>query len=134
MEMRISFPGGVAVNADVGNHVVRTDQSQRFGGNDAAPQPFDLFLASIGTCAGFYALRFCQKREIDTRELGVRLEAIQDPALKRVERIVITVELPPEFPEKYRDAIVRAIDQCAVKRHILEPPGFEVEVAIPALA
>ena len=134
MKMRMSFPGGSAVDAEVGDHLVRTDQSEKYGGSGAAPPPFDLFLASIGTCAGFYALRFCQKREIDTSDLRVDLEAIRDAALKRVGRIVISVELPQGFPEKYRDAIVRSIDQCAVKRHILEAPEFTVEVAIPAVA
>ena len=132
--MEINFPGGVAVNAEVDGHLVRTDQLQKYGGEDSAPRPFDLFLASIGTCAGFYALRFCQQREIDSRDLKVTLEAIKGPDLKKVERIVIDVELPGKFPEKYRKAIIRAIDQCAVKRSILEPPEFEVNVAIPAIA
>lgn len=130
----MSFDGGAAVNAEFGDHVVRTDQLQKHGGTGAAPQPFDLFLASIGTCAGFYALRFCQKRNIDTRDMSVGLEAIRGTDRKRVERIVINVELPAQFPEKYRDAVVRAIDQCSVKRHIIEPPEFEVEVAIPVVA
>lgn len=134
MKMRISFPGGAAVNAEFDDHTVRTDQLPKHGGNGAAAQPFDLFLASIGTCAGLYALRFCQKRDIDTRDLKVSLEATRNPDGKRVELIAINVELPPEFPEKYRDAIVRAIDQCAVKRHILEPPEFKVEVAVPVAA
>lgn len=132
MNVRVSFPGGVAVNAEVAGHVVTTDQSHRHGGSDSAPPPFDLFLASIATCAGFYALRFCQKRHIDTTGLSVGLDAIRDAAGKRVERVVLHVELPPEFPNKYRKAIVHAIDLCAVKRHILEPPDFEIEVAPPA--
>ncbi|NNE20364.1 MAG: osmotically inducible protein OsmC [Myxococcales bacterium] len=132
MSVRVSFPGGVVVNAEVAGHVVSTDQSVRHGGTDSAPPPFDLFLASIATCAGFYALRFCQKRNIDTQGLGVSLDAIRDPERKRVERVVIQVELPPEFPDKYRKAIVHAMDLCAVKRHILEPPEFEIEVATPA--
>ena len=133
MEMRISFPGGAtAVNAEFGGHLVETNQPRRAGGTGTAPAPFDLFLASIATCAGFYALSFCQKRDIDTGDLGVRLETIRDPNRKRVGHIVITVELPREFPKKYRAAIIRAIDQCAGKRHILEPPDFTVNVSLPA--
>lgn len=134
MEMRISFPGGVAVDAEVGGHRIRTDQPLRAGGRDSAPAPFDLFLASIGTCAGFYALRFCQERRIDARELGVRLETRPDASGKRVGAIEITVELPAAFPEKYRSAIIRAIDQCAVKRNILEPPEFVIATASLAAA
>lgn len=131
---RISFPGGVAVNAELGGHAIRTDQPERSGGAGSAPAPFDLFLASIGTCAGFYALRFCQQRSIDTAGLEVALEATPDPENKRIGRITLEVELPPRFPEKYRDAIIRAMNQCSVKRHILEPPEIEVRVAAPVAA
>ncbi len=129
MQMKIRFPGGLAVDAEAGDHLVRTDQLPRHGGAGSAPPPFDLFLASIGTCAGFYALRFCQQRGIDTAELGMTLEALRDESGKRVERIRIAVDLPAAFPARYRAALVRAIDQCAVKRHILEPPEFETALA-----
>ncbi len=128
MRIEISFPGGPAVNALLGKHIVRSDQPLVHGGTDSAPPPMDLFLASIGTCAGFYALRFCQKRDIDTSELEVELEAVRDESAKRFSRLVIHVRLPSHFPDKYRAAIVRAIDQCAVKQHIFEPPEFAVEV------
>ncbi len=132
MSIRISFPGGVAVNADVSGHLISTDQPRQHGGRDSAPTPFDLFLASIGTCAGFYALRFCQERDLETRGLQISLDPIRDPSGKRVGRIVISVDLPPEFPDKYRRALARAIDHCAVKRHILEAPQFETQVAARA--
>ena len=53
----------------------------------------------------------------------------KDPATKRYPRISITVGLPPEFPEKYRAAIVSAAEQCSVKKHLLDPP----EIAISAV-
>ena len=134
MKMNIRFPGGVAVDAQFGPHLLRTDQNVEHGGKGSAPPPFDLFLASIGTCAGFYALRFCQQRGIDAAELDMTLEAIRDDKAKRVGRIRIVVDPPDGFPEKYRRALVRAIDQCSVKRHILEPPEFEVEVGPPTSA
>src|SRR4051794_12074226 len=110
MVIEVRFPGGVAVDAAMKGQVVHTDQ----GPDQVAP--FDLFLASIATCAGFYALRFCQQREIATEGLGVSMEVIRGE--KRIETLRIDLRLPPEFPEKYRDAIVRAIDQCAVKKAI----------------
>jgi ribosomal protein S12 methylthiotransferase accessory factor len=126
MSMEITFPGGVAVNALYKGYTIVTDQAERNGGKGSAPAPFDLFLASIGTCAGFFALRFCQEREIDTAALKVTMDADRDPETKRVAKVQIAIGLPPGFPEKYRKAIVRAVDQCSVKRHILEPPEFEV--------
>ena len=125
MEMEISFPGGVSVNSIYRGHTVTTDQPPPLG-KGSAPSPFELFLASIGTCAGFFALRFCQEREIDASDLRVGLNFERDPEKKRIRKIQISVELPRGFPDKYRQALVRTIDQCTVKRHILEPPEFEV--------
>ncbi|MBI5489747.1 MAG: OsmC family protein [Deltaproteobacteria bacterium] len=125
MEMEVSFPGGVAVEARFGSFAVRTDQPFDEGGTNAAPSPFSLFFVSIATCAGFYALRFCQVRKIDTAGLGVKM-SVDRPDRGRIRTIRIEVTLPPGFPEKYEGAIVRAIDSCTVKRTILDPPEFEV--------
>jgi ribosomal protein S12 methylthiotransferase accessory factor len=131
MEMKITFPGGVAVDAHFKGFTVHTDQTVENGGQDSGPQPFDLFLASLGTCAGFYAVRFCQQRAIDATGLGVTLITSKEPGASRLSTIRLEIQLPVGFPEKYRDAIVRAADQCSVKRHILEPPALEV-VAVAA--
>lgn len=124
----VSFPGGVLVDASYKGHTVRTDQPERAGGTDSAMSPFDLFLASIATCMGFYAVRFCQERNLSTEGLRLTLEPIRDEEAKRVAVLRIALELPRDFPEKYRAAIERAIDHCAVKKHILEPPRFELVV------
>ena len=128
MNIAVSFPGGVAVEADVKGHRVRTDQPRPHG-EDSAPAPFDLFLASIATCIGFYALRFCQERGIATEGLGLSLETVRDEAKKRLATIKVALTLPPGFPEKYTGAIQRAVDQCAVKKHMVEPPAFELTVS-----
>ena len=107
---------------------IRTDQPDAHG-VASAPSPFDLFLASIGTCAGFYVLRFFQQRQLDTAGLALSVTPRRDPARKLVTDIRIEITLPPAFPEKYREAVLRAVDQCTVKRHLAEPPGFEVVVA-----
>src|SRR5665647_3390604 len=69
----------------------------------------NLFLASIATCMGFYALRFCQERGIATEGLGLSLETVRDDAKKRLSTIRVALTLPPGFPEKYTDAIRRAV-------------------------
>lgn len=124
MEIEISFPGGMSVQANFGEHVIRTDQSRDVGGGGSAPEPFMLFLSSIGTCAGIYALRFCQSRGLPTDGLGITERAEWDDAAHRLSRIELLVRLPAGFPEKYREALVRAVDQCTVKRTILDPPAF----------
>ena len=130
MHMEMSFPGGLEVNAEVKGFTIRTDQPEKVGGGGTAPAPFDLFLASIGTCAGLYVLQFCQKRDIDTSQLGVSMETIKDPETRRIATIRIDVRLPEGFPEKYIPAVRRAVDQCAVKRHMIEPPEFVIEAKV----
>lgn len=134
MEMIVDFPGGARVDAHFGGFVVRTDQPPMGGGLGSAPTPFATFLSTIGTCAGIYVLGFCQQRGIPTD--GVRLvQRMQvDPMTRLVNDVQVTIELPATFPEKYVDAVVRAADQCAVKKHFEHPPVIRVNSAIVATA
>lgn len=122
----LSFPGGKRVNARVGEFVIETDQTVRAGGEASAPEPFSLFLASIATCAGIYALSFCQTRNIDTEGLALRMRCIRDERLKRFSELRLHIGLPAGFPDRYREGIARAVDLCAVKQHIHNPPAFRV--------
>jgi putative redox protein len=132
MSMHIEFPGGLAVEAQYKGFTILTDQPEHAGGGGAAPAPFDLFLASLGTCAGLYALRFCQRRNIDTRGLGLSLATEVDTVANRLETVRLEISLPDSFPDKYRDAIVRAVEQCAVKQVISDPPRVMTAVMSPA--
>jgi putative redox protein len=134
MIMQISFPGGLKADAAFKGFTVRTDQPLDHGGDATAPTPFSLFLASIGTCAGLNVLAFCQKRGLSTDGLGLTMENIKDPESSRTAVIRLEIQLPEGFPEKYREAVIRAADQCTVKKHILEPPHFEVVTLAPTLA
>lgn len=128
-EIRIEFPGGKRVDAHVGAFVVRTDQPIEAGGANSAVAPFDLFLASIATCAGIYALGFCQARNIDVGGLVLRQYADVDPETKLPRRITLELELPPGFPEKYRAAVLRAAEGCKVKKTIAAAPTIDVVLA-----
>ncbi len=130
MEMTVTFPGGARVDAQFGHHTVRTDQPARNGGEDSVPAPFSVFLASIATCAGVYVLGFCQQRGLPTEgiKLVQRLEVDRQTGL--VAKIGIDIQVPPGFPEKYHEALVRAAGQCAVKKHLEKPPAFEVRTVV----
>jgi len=129
-EIKVTFGGGLKVDAELPGFVVRTDQPVREGGEGSAPAPFDLFLASIATCAGYYALAFCNGRHLATDGLGLVLRLEKDPATKMYAKIGIRIDLPSGFPAKYQEAIIKAVDACAVKAHIRKPPAFEI-VAVP---
>ena len=122
----INFPGGKRVSAQIGDRSIETDQSIESGGEGSAPEPFTLFLASLATCAGYYALQFCLSRNISTLGMSCKAAFSYDEQEHRYTSARIILTLPGNFPEKYRDAIVRAMDSCAVKKHLLQPPKFEI--------
>ena len=123
MEMMIDFPGGSRVDAHFGPFSVPTDQPPE----SSAPTPFATFLSTIGTCAGIYVLGFCRQRGIDTDGIRLVQQMDVDRQTGLVTDVTVTIQLPAGFPEKYRDAVVRAADQCAVKKHFEHPPVIRVE-------
>ncbi len=132
MEIKIRFPGGKKVAAEFDGFTVLTDQPKEAGGDGAAPAPFELFLASLGTCAGIFVLSFCQKRGIPTEGLELRQQAHWDEAAHLVSRVVIEIVLPKGFPEKYRESLIKTAELCTVKRHLQTPPAFDVVIAAGA--
>ncbi len=121
----ITLPGGRRVDAQIGRHLVHTDQPVDNGGEDVAPSPFELFLASIGTCAGIFVQGFCAKRGIAYQEIRI-LERPEFDAQGELVGVDLQVQLPPGFPQKYRDALVKVVEQCSVKRAIVRQPTFHV--------
>ncbi len=124
--IQVSFPGGKKVDAKINETVVHTDQSVEHGGGGTGPEPFQLFLASIATCAGIYALQFCQSRQLPSEGLSLQMTCDLDPGTKMYTKMALELKLPTGFPEKYEPAIVRSMDLCAVKKHINNPPAFEL--------
>jgi putative redox protein len=134
MDINITFPGGKRVDAEFGGHRVRTDQPAEQGGAGEAPGPFDLFLASLATCAGLYVLGFCQARGIPTEGLRIVQHNRFDPVSHRLEDVELEIGLPPSFPDKYRASVARAADGCKVKKTLLSPPAVSVRVSESVVA
>ena len=129
MEMKVEFTGGKRVDVSWGDLVVKTDQSVKAGGDGSAPEPYAYFLASLGACAGIYVLGFCESRSIPVQGISLtqKMEWEEKGGLKT---IGLDIHVPKDFPEKYRSALVRVADQCAVKRTILNPPEFKIETVV----
>jgi ribosomal protein S12 methylthiotransferase accessory factor len=133
MEIRITFPGGKKVNAELNGMVIPTDQTKDEGGENSAPSPYLNFLASIGTCAGIYVLSFCQERKIPTDNITLteRLEYATTPEGRSfLDTVVLDINVPPDFPEKYHKALIKVADQCAVKKVIMHPPKFAINTVV----
>jgi len=134
MEMEITFPGGSRVDATFGPYTVRTDQPVPGGGEGSAPTPFATFLASLGTCAGIYVLGFCRQRGISTQGIRLVQRTQTDRATGMVQGVELEIQVPEDFPEKYRPALVRAAEACAVKKHLERPPAIKVRTQVGAAA
>jgi len=128
MDMEIFFPGGKKVDALYKGFTVQTDQPENSGGHGTAPSPLDLFFVSLGTCAGFYVLQFCQDRGIATEGLKLQLFTEKKQDKKVVDLIKIEITLPPDFPPKYKKAVIKAAETCTVKKHLEDPPKIETVI------
>ena len=130
MDIVVKFPGGKRVDAEYKGYTVMTDQPVQGGGTGSAPTPFDLFLCSIGACAGIYVLNFCQERNIPTDGSTLVLKTERDPQSKMIKRISIDINLPKDFPQKYSQAVKSAAELCPVKKAITNAPAFDIKVNI----
>ena len=127
MELSVYFPGQKKVEVAVGPFVIHTDQSIAHGGEGTAPEPFALFLASLGACAGVYVLGFCQARGIPTDEIKLEQKAEFDKATGTLSGVTIEVRVPETFPQKYLAAVQAAAEKCAVKRAFDARPPIVVK-------
>jgi len=129
MEMEIVFPGGARVDAITADGMrITTNQ------DGSAPAPFGLFLASLGTCAGIYVLSFCRQRGLPTEGMRIVQRMDFNPLTHMVDRVELDIQLPPDFPERYKEAVVRSAELCAVKKHLENPPVFDVHTSVLAAA
>lgn len=126
MEMMIDFPGGAKVDAHFGGFTVKTDQPAMGGGEGSAPAPFEVFLSSIGTCAGIYVLSFCRQRNIPTDGIRIMQHMYRDSSTGLIGKIGLEIQTPADFPEKYLPSLIRSAELCAVKKHLEHPPEFEI--------
>jgi ribosomal protein S12 methylthiotransferase accessory factor len=125
MDIEIFFEGEKGVNARVRGHVVKTDQPTGGGGSDSAVTPFELFLASLGTCAGIYVKGFCDQRGISAE--GIRItQSHEFDTRGMVKKVNIKIAVPEGFPEKYVESLIAVANLCKVKQHLAAPPQIEV--------
>lgn len=126
MEITVDFPGGARVDAHFDHFTVKTDQSSMGGGEGSAPTPFAVFLSSLGTCAGIYVLGFCRQRGLPTDGIRIIQRMQNNPMTGMIGKIELEIQVPPSFPEKYRPSLIKSAELCAVKKHMENPPKFEI--------
>ncbi len=128
----INFPGNKKVDVKFDDFLVKTDQSKQDGGDETAPEPFAIFLASLGACAGIYAKSFCDTRNLDTETMRLDLSPSFKEGQSHMEKIEITLHVSQAFPEKYIKPIIKAMSGCAVKNQL--HPDIETLTQVAYLA
>ena len=129
---KITFPGNQRVDVAYKSFTMQTDQTVENGGDETAPEPFELFLAGLGSCTGIYAKSFCDARDIPTSGMQLVLEAAVEEGKTLLQGIEIVLYVNQEFPEKYIRAIIKTMDMCAVKNQL--HPDIRVTSSVAYLA
>jgi ribosomal protein S12 methylthiotransferase accessory factor len=127
-EIVVRLTGGRRVEAELDGHRVLTDQARSNGGEDTAPSPFQVFLASLGACAGIFVQGFCARRGIPFEDIKL-IERPTYGTNGALESVEFELQLPPDFPRNYEEAVLRVIDQCSVRRTLQSPPMFRSHVS-----
>lgn len=130
MDLEVRLEGNKKITAYYKGHIIRTDQPEKAGGDNSAPAPFDLFLASLGTCAGIYVKSFCDQRNIPSEDITIIQSVEYNRETRLPGKISLNIKLPADFPEKYKSAVMNAADLCAVKKTMVSPPEFEIKTSL----
>ena len=114
----VVFPENKKVDVTFGQFTIQTDQSKKNGGEETAPEPFDIFIASLGACAGIYAKSFCDTRDIPTDHMHLTIDVRFKKGQSYLDQINITLHVGRQFPEKYEKPIIKTMNGCAVKNQL----------------
>jgi ribosomal protein S12 methylthiotransferase accessory factor len=127
MEIEVNLLNNQKLEASFGNFRIISDQMKSAGGDEEMPEPFDYFLASMPLCAAFYVRSFCNSRNISTKGIKI-IQNNQKLQEKYKQKISISIELPNDFPDKYKKTIIRAAESCTVKKVIQAGVEFETTI------
>jgi uncharacterized OsmC-like protein len=134
MEVHIAQVDGVQFSVQARTHTIICDQPQENGGTDAGMTPPEFLLASLGTCAAFYAAEYLRTRKLANSGLSVSVtaEKLKGPARLGVFRI--RVNSPVCLTPEHREGLMRSVEHCLVKNTLLNPPQIEVLLDDPGSA
>ena len=128
MEVSVEPLGSVQFEIRARSHVIVSDQPAENFGHDEGMTPPELFLASLGSCAGFYAAQYLRKHRLATQGTKVRVTAdkVKDPA--RIDNFRIEVEVSGELSDAHRAGVEEAVHHCLIHNTLLHPPKIQIEI------
>ena len=134
MELTVSYLGGVQFEAEARGHKVYCDQPASNNGFDEGMTPPELMLASLGTCAAYYAAEYLNRHKLPAGNLRVRVFAEKANHPARLARFEIVVETPGVEDPPHLDGVRQAVEKCLIKNTLLHPPEIVVNVGRPVTA
>lgn len=129
MEVLIEHLGSVQFQIKARQHEITSDQPPGNGGFDEGMTPPELFLASLGACAGFYAAQYLKKRKLATEGTRVRVTAEKLLGPARLDNFCIEVEVPLGINDDERKGVEDAVHHCLIHNTLLQPPKIAINVA-----
>jgi len=129
METRVRFLDGVRFEAEARGHTTLCDQPVENGGQDSGMTPPEFLLASLGTCAGYYALQYLKARGLSTVGLVVKVEAGKAAQPARMDHFRIVIDVPELVDARHREGVIRAAKNCLIHNTMLHAPSIELALA-----
>jgi putative redox protein len=134
MEVIVEHLGAVQFQIKARQHQIASDQPAENGGFDEGMTPPELFLASLGACAGFYATQYLKKHKLAREGTLVRVtaEKAKDPA--RLDNFRIELDLPEPLTDAHKSGVEAAVHHCLIHNTLLHPPKITIDVKLPVIA
>ena len=132
MEVSVEHLGAVQFEIKARNHSIVSDQAIPDGGYDEGMTPPELFLASLGSCAAFYAAQYLRKHKLaqEGTRVCVSAQKLREPA--RLGEFQIEVDSPVELDERHREGMEDAVHRCLIHRTLQDPPKIDIHITAPA--
>lgn len=134
MEVHINHVEGVKFTVQARTHTVLCDQPQENGGTDSGLTPPEFLLASLGTCAAYYAAEYLRTRDLATGGVSVSVSADKFKGPARLGDFRIRVDSPVSLTAEHREGLMRSVHHCLVKNTLLNPPQIDVTLEVPSPA
>ena len=133
MELKITHLDNVKFSIQARNHTIISDQPTDNGGEDTGMTPPEFLLASLGSCAAFYAVQYLKTRKIAEGGIEVTISAEKLKAPARLGNFLIRVSCPVELTEEQQAAMMRSVHACLIHNTLLTPPQINIELVTPAI-
>ncbi len=127
MEVATHYLGGAKFEVEARGHRAICDQPRENGGSDEGMSPPEFLLASLGTCAAYYAAQYLNTRKLPARDLRIRVTAEKGTGPARLSSFQVKVAVPG-LEERDQEGVLRAVKNCLIHNTLLGSPVLEVSL------